>query len=205
MSFLAFRSKRQRIYGDVTTNRKSQKSQSYLRYLFLSVYSIACKLIKIESILVEKWKFLWQQQAPRIASFHYQLLSWSEHSIKLVSKKKNKTSKIPNLLQCMQFFNSRSGLIVELSWRIDSNATVRASWRKIYVGWGGGTSRNPNTIELDFQFCQCLDIKNGQKVRIKAVTNDVNEAKMVVVEPNSTDDWEILVTQFLFCCIGKQK
>jgi hypothetical protein len=78
---------------------------------------------------------------------------------------------------------------VELSWRVDA-----ARVRRVFVGWGGGASRSPSTIEIDVQFCQSLDFKPGQLVRTRLYNGDVPTASMVVVEPCSSDDWEILVS-----------
>ncbi|KAH3757353.1 Peroxisome biosynthesis protein pex1 [Pelomyxa schiedti] len=59
------------------------------------------------------------------------------------------------------------------------------------VGWAGDISETPDSMEISPVFAQCLGLSDGQYVMVSPVTK-ISVAATVLVEPVSSDDWEIL-------------
>jgi peroxin-1 len=76
-----------------------------------------------------------------------------------------------------------------------------------YFGWTGMASasslahinasqlgeRSFETLEMDPQYAQGLGLSQGDLVEI-GLLHDLPQAKMVITEPISADDWEIIVS-----------
>ncbi|CAG8852788.1 4878_t:CDS:2, partial [Gigaspora margarita] len=80
-------------------------------------------------------------------------------------------------------------VILELSWH-----DAKIAQGKAYVGWSGLSSKvdHSETIEIDPQFGEAIGLHNGQKIYVKNFSDILPETSIVVVEPISSDDWEII-------------
>lgn len=68
-----------------------------------------------------------------------------------------------------------------------SHATTKSS----FCGWSGHTSSNSKAIELDPAFARNLGLTEGSEVSID-IKIEPREADVIWVEPQTTDDWEIM-------------
>eukprot|EP00466_Bigelowiella_natans_P007532 jgi/Bigna1/146505/aug1.115_g21213 len=64
---------------------------------------------------------------------------------------------------------------------------------KAFVGWGGGRIKDGGgrRIAIPMQLAHCLEIKENVLLRVTALPG-IPTSRMVRVEPESADDWEIL-------------
>ncbi|KAK9139958.1 hypothetical protein Scep_009639 [Stephania cephalantha] len=75
-------------------------------------------------------------------------------------------------------------LALELKSRIDDTNLV---WN---VAWSGSASTS-SAIEVAKALADCISLPERAVVRVRVISN-LPKAKLVIVEPNSEDDWEIL-------------
>ncbi|CAG8487764.1 12626_t:CDS:2 [Racocetra fulgida] len=78
-----------------------------------------------------------------------------------------------------------------------SSHDAKIAQGKAYVGWSGFSSKSEHSdaIEIDPQFGEAIGLHHGQKIYFKRFEDIVPEANSVEVEPISSDDWEIIVTE----------
>jgi hypothetical protein len=85
-------------------------------------------------------------------------------------------------------------LVLKLRWENSDGRSNTA-----YVGWAGGASSSKGTdiLEIGYHFAHALGFGSlasigGLQVEVTPMRNYTN-ASVIVVEPISSDDWEILV------------
>ncbi|XP_010274105.1 PREDICTED: peroxisome biogenesis protein 1 [Nelumbo nucifera] len=59
-----------------------------------------------------------------------------------------------------------------------------------HVAWSGSSSMS-SAIEVAQQLAECISVPDGITVQVRAVAN-LPKATLVMIEPNSEDDWEVL-------------
>jgi hypothetical protein len=64
--------------------------------------------------------------------------------------------------------------------------------RQVAAGWTGHTSSNDKSLELDPAFARNIGAKEGSEV-VVTITLECATANVIWVEPQSADDWEIMV------------
>jgi len=68
---------------------------------------------------------------------------------------------------------------------------------RVFVGWVGEAALAPGTLEIARPFAACLGLCESENVTGSAAT-DVPVAPSVMVQPHSTDDWEVVELQASF-------
>ncbi|GFH10380.1 peroxin-1, partial [Haematococcus lacustris] len=65
--------------------------------------------------------------------------------------------------------------------------------RSAYVGWGGGVSRQPGTLEMSAVLAGCLKLQPGAVLGLRWPPRSLGQAATsVTVEPLGSSDWEVL-------------
>ncbi|RWR98009.1 peroxisome biogenesis protein 1 isoform X1 [Cinnamomum micranthum f. kanehirae] len=59
-----------------------------------------------------------------------------------------------------------------------------------HLAWSGSASRSP-AIEVAQQLAECISLPDRTEVQVKAAAN-LPKATLVMIEPSTEDDWEIL-------------